>query len=116
MKMILEGIMIDLSDKYLLMIEPDQEGIPSEKPIEDELSRKVDFIFSKCKPSTYASAGTHKTRCGKYSDNVDWILPNGIITNSLCKYYIKFYREYIPSSEIDKVNTLFDKLHEKTQL
>jgi len=101
--------MIQLSDRYFLMIEPDQEGIPSEKPIEDELSIKVDFIFSKCKASAYASAGVHKTRCGKYSDNVDWILPNGVITNSLCKYYIRFYREYIPSSEIAKISTLFDE-------
>lgn len=105
--------MIDTSGRYLLMIEPDQVGNPSEKPVEDELSKKVDFILSKCKPSAYASAGVHRTKCGKCSDNVDWILPNGIITNSLCRYYIRFYREHIPQSEIDKINIIYKNLRHK---
>jgi hypothetical protein len=99
--------MINLSEQFLLMIEPDQEGPPSESPVDDELTREIDYIYSKCNPSEYACAGTHRTRCGK---NSDWILPNGVITNSLCKYYVRFYRDFIPESEIDKINRYYAEM------
>ncbi len=102
--------MIDLSDKYFMMIEPDREGKPTVNPIEDKLTRRVDFIFSKCKPSNYCYKGFHMTGCGKSSDNRDWVLPNGMITNSLCTYYIRHYREFIPESEIGKINRVYDEM------
>jgi hypothetical protein len=105
--------MINLSEGYLLMIEPDQEGAPSLTALDDELTRKVDYIFSKCKPSDYCCVGVHTTKCGKHSDNFDWILPNGVITNSLCKYYVRFYRAYIPESEIVKINAIYDSMKSK---
>lgn len=102
--------MIDLSDKYFMMIEPDKKGKPTVDPIEDELTRKVDYIFSKCKPSNYCYRGFHITRCGKFSDNHDWILSNGMITNNLCTYYIRHYREFVPESEIEKINRVYDEM------
>ncbi len=99
--------MIDLSNKYFLMIEPDVQGSPSEYPVEDDLTKKVDFIFSQAKPSKHCYRGFHVTQCGKHSDNRDWILSNGMITHKLCTYYIRYYRQYIPSSEIEKINKVF---------
>ena len=102
--------MIDLTNKYFLMIEPDKEGIPSQESIEDELTHKVDYIFFKCTNSNYRYRGFHITRCGEFSDNNNWILTNGMITNSLCIYYIRYYRNYIPQSEIEKINNIYDDL------
>lgn len=104
--------MIDLSDKYFMMIEPDKDGEPSKEPIEDEITKKVDYIFSKCKTPDYCYKGFHITKCGKFSDNNDWVLPNGMITNSLCSYYIKYYRDFIPKSEINKINKVYNNIFE----
>lgn len=103
--------MINLSEKYLLMIEPDKITEIANSPIEDELTSKIEFIFSKCIPSSYCFKGIHVTECKMTSDNRDWILPvDNIITNSLCIYYVKFYRHAIPQSEINKINKLYDVL------
>lgn len=102
--------MINVSSAYFFMIEPDKVASPSPVPLEDELTAKVDFIFSKAKPSKTGYRGFHQTRCGKRSDNRDWMLPGGIITNSLATYYIRHYREAIPQDEIDKVHTLYNLL------
>ncbi|OPX87479.1 MAG: hypothetical protein A4E53_02467 [Pelotomaculum sp. PtaB.Bin104] len=103
-------MLINLSDEYFLMIEPDKEGPPLTTPIEDELSNKVDYIFSKCKPLDYSFRGFHQTKCFKVSDNKNWFLPNGMITNSLYTYYIRYYRNYVPQSEIDKINKIYNEL------
>lgn len=107
--------MIDLSDKYFMMIEPDGDGEPTTEPVDDELTGKVDYIFSKCTPSRYCYRGFHMTRCGKFSDNHDWILCNGMITNNLCTYYIRHYRKFIPKSEIEKINGVYDEITKKNE-
>lgn len=50
-----------------------------------------------------AYRGNHKVTCGKHSDNVDYLLGNGMITNSLCAFYLRHYRTAIPASEMNKV-------------
>lgn len=104
--------MHNLNDEYFMMIEPDQLSVKSPKPCDDDFVRKVKFIFNKCIPSKYNFKGFHLTKCGKTSDNKDWILPNGMITNNLCIYYAEYYRHAIPESEIDKVNALYNELKE----
>lgn len=47
--------------------------------------------------------GVHTTECGVDSKNYDYLLENGIVTNSLCKYYLIWYRNSIPNSEWDKL-------------
>jgi len=106
-----DSTMIDLSNKYFLMIEPDKLGIPSDNPTEDEITNKVDFIFSKCINPNYSYRGAHRTKCGKFSDNNDWILPNGMTTNSLCTYYVRYYRLFIPESEIEKINKVYEEIN-----
>lgn len=102
--------MKNLSDKYLMMVEPDTEGKPSSEPTDDNLTRKMAILFILSHESSKRYRGFHMTKCGKCSDNTDWVLPNGMITHSLCVYYIRFYRAYISDSEINKINMLFEEV------
>ena len=43
--------------------------------------------------------GVYKTECGESSKTYEYFLENGIITNTLCKYYMIWYRNSIPDSE-----------------
>lgn len=103
-------IMENLSDKYLLMIEPDLKGKASLLPVLDDITRKTIYLYSVTKPSEDSYRGFHATQDGQISDNRDHILPNGMITHSLCVHYIKYYRPYVPQSEIDKINKLYEGL------
>jgi len=103
--------MENLSDKYLLMIEPDLKGKASLLPLLDDITRKTIYLYSLTKPSEDSYRGFHATQDGQISDNKDHILPNGIITHSLCVHYIKYYRPYVPQSEIDKINRLYTELN-----
>lgn len=107
--------MIDLSNKYLLQIEPDKQGSPSSTSIEDELTKKVDYILSRCHEGTMYR-GFHTTLCGKHSDSCDFVLPNGMVTNSLCTYYIRYYRPYIPQSEIEKIEKAYKDLKNNSDM
>ena len=102
--------MINLSEKYLLMIEPDQTHEPAKEPVEDELTQIVDEIYAVCRASEYSYKGIHFTKCEKTSDNKDWILPNGMITHSLICYYIRYYRHAIPASELEKIMKVYNNL------
>lgn len=102
--------MEDLSNDYVLMIEPDKECNKSKESVEDNLTQAMDLLFEKC---TFGKKykGVHRTKCGMSSDNKEWILPDGKITNSLASYYLRYYRHCIPESELDKVRKLaFDYL------
>ena len=102
--------MVDLSDSCFLMIEPDKLNSPLENPMNDIYVKMVDFIFSKATRSNYRYRGFHVTKCGVCSDNDDWFLPNGMLTNSLCKYYIRYYYHCIPASEMDKIKKVYVEL------
>ena len=91
---------------HFLFIEPIHA--PSVNPIEDELTGKVDFIFSTLKQSPEKYRGTHATTFNKWSDNCDYeheILP--LISNSLATYYIRYHREDISQKQIDWINELY---------
>ena len=53
-----------------------------------------------------AYRGSHRTECGERSSNKDYLLENGMITNSLAPFYLKWYRFSIPESEMRKVEQL----------
>lgn len=101
--------MINLAEKYVMMIEPDKEGEKAETPIEDNLTLTMEQLLNVCDYSQSRYKGIHVTKCGKWSDNKDWILPGGQITNSLAEYYMKYYRPYIPETEIEKVKKLAEE-------
>ena len=52
--------------------------------------------------------GWHQTECGERSTNCDYLLENGMITNSLAPFYLRWYRNSIPESEMKKVKQLME--------
>lgn len=107
--------------KFLLFIEPKRED-KLENPINDELTKMMKMALEKSQegtsnysninsPATFREGsgfkGTHLTDCGERSSNNDYLLENGMITNSLAPFYLEWYRYSIPESEMDKVNELY---------
>lgn len=97
--------MINLSDGYLMMIEPKKgaESPVTESPINDHITRKAKEVWPKCLHSTISYRGFHVCKCGAISDNRDWYTPSGRITNSLLVHYVQMHRSEVPQSEIDKL-------------
>lgn len=105
------------NSRFLLYIEPKADQ-KSNEPTIDEISKTVErcLEISKKGVSDYSDTesdgefqidnafrGCHTTNCGERSDNHDYLLGNGMITNSLCVFYLQYYREAIPESEMNKV-------------
>jgi hypothetical protein len=110
----------DDTTKFLLYIEPPaSEKLP--EPINDELTQVIEYALSKADEGTanYSSKtddpkfrpgagykGSHRTECGERSANKDYLLENGMITNSLAPFYVKYYRYSIPESDMTKLMEL----------
>lgn len=115
------------NSRFLLYIEPKKEE-KLEIPINDEITK---IMKNACSEAEYGVSnydklnetenfisgfndygeiikyyGFHETDCGVLSDCFDYLLKNGMITNSLCVFYLKYYRNTIPKSEMDKVMEL----------
>ena len=131
------------NSKYLLYIEPKMED-KLKQPIEDDLTKLMEEALSKSKEGTshYSKLddmgdgykytyngitndipsfstgrgfrGVHRTECGERSASCDFLLENGMITNSLAPFYLKWYRYSIPESEMKKVIELQNFYKEKT--
>lgn len=125
----------DDQSKYLLYIEPKKED-KLDTPIEDNLTKLMEMALSKGKKGTAnysdlkdmgdgydwvyngktnripshrtgsAYKGSHRTDCGERSSNVDFLLENGMITNSLAPFYLRWYRYSIPESDMVKLKEL----------
>ena len=121
----------DDKSKYLLYLEPKKEDKLKE-PINDEYTELMEMALSKSKKgaSRYmdtndngvsfefrgqtipsfqeknAFKGHHRTECGEMSDNGDHLLENGMITNSLAPFYLKWYRYSIPVNDMLKMKEL----------
>lgn len=108
------------NSKYLLYLEFKKE-LKSPVPIDDELVKILTLAIGEAKKGTSrysdpqdqgtfvdgnAFRGSHRTDCGMMSSNCDYQLSNGMITNSLAPYYLMWYREHIPESELDKLAEL----------
>lgn len=105
--------MIDTSEQMLLYIEPQQPK--SDTPLVDELTQKMTAGFVEYKTGTgyqgqfmedAVTMGWQTCTCGARSTNVDYLLPSGFITNSLCIHYLAWHRSEVPQSELDKVASL----------
>ena len=91
---------------HFLFIEPIYP--PSVNPIEDELTEKVDFIFSTLKQSEGCYRGWHQTPFDKQSDYYDYVhevLP--LVSNSLATYYIRHHRKDISQKQMDWIHELY---------
>ena len=105
---------------YLLYIEPTKEQ-KSQEPVEDELVSLMEKALSESERgySPYSNLedrgdfrsgggwrGWHTTDCGETSGNNDYLLKNGMITNSLAPFYLRWYRDAIPETEMNKIEQL----------
>lgn len=112
----------DDSSKFLLYIEPKKEE-KLNQPIEDELTEFIEFAFSKSvsgianyskidsEPAHKQSSGWrgwHTTDCGERSNNKDFLLENGLITNSLASFYVSNYRNSIQKNDWVKIQSLIN--------
>ena len=103
--------------RFLLYIEPKAEQ-KSKEPINDEITKIVETCFNKAKSGAadYSNLeskgkftegsgwrGWHTVDCGERSGSRDYLLGNGMITNSLCVFYLQYYRDAIPVKEMDKI-------------
>ena len=108
------------NSRFLLYIEPMKED-KSENPVNDEITEIMELALSEAESgaasyssldtveyfrSGHAYRGIHHTDCGEKSANRDYLLKNGMITNSLCSFYLKYYRNVIPVTEMNKVTNL----------
>lgn len=111
--------MINLDDKHFMMIEPGQRTV---EPVNDPISKVAYEVYKMAKPREgHAYKGFHVCSCGQPSDNQDWIMPDGRITNSLVVHYVMFHRKDIPRAELAKLlayatDTVVSKLDELNKL
>lgn len=106
--------------RFLLYIEPKKE----EKlinPIDDNLTKLMELALSKATSGvgSYSSLDTeerfksdvgykgfHRSDCGQMSSSKDYLLENGMITNSLAPFYLRWYRYSIPENDMNKIKEL----------
>jgi len=90
--------------KKLLFIEPIHPA--SSTPIVDHITRRMAAAFRAARTDTWISAGLHKCVCGAYSTSVNYYLPSGHLTNSLCVHYVAYHRSEIPARQMTIIETL----------
>jgi len=90
----------------MFYIEP--RNPPSEEPIIDGLTMKMVAALRKATLPHRQSLGFHTCVCGAKSDSTDFILPNGLRTNSLCVHYLAYHRAEIEDGELWAVDGLAD--------
>lgn len=102
--------------KFLLYIEPKKEE-KSKEPIDDILTQLIttamtestggsanySHINEKEKFQNGAWRGWHNTDCGEKSSGHDYLLKNGLITNSLSTFYVRWYRDSIHENDWNKL-------------
>jgi len=99
--------MVSNNPRHLLFIEPRNT---TAQPVIDEMTRKIAAAFRQAAPPHIGYKGIHGCTgngCGALSSNLDYMLPNGLLTNSLCVHYLAFHRDEVPESEMAKVRELY---------
>jgi len=96
-----EDLLDDMTYKKvgILYIEPKQQR--SSKPVIDEITKKMTWLWRHQEESGIMYFGTHGCICGAESSSNDHLLPlknsKYMLTNSLCVHYVAYHREEIPS-------------------
>jgi len=108
------------NSKFVLYIEPRLDEKLAE-PVDDDLTVKLQAAFERAiaGSANYSEVGApaqfhpgsgwmgwHTTDSGVESTCRDYLLPNGLITNSLCVHYVRWYRNSIPACDMEKLRTL----------
>ena len=107
---------------YFLYIEPSVED-KSDQPLDDIYTESIRYFLDnakiggshgysnlKCQGDHFtegaAFLGCHKNCDGERSDNHDYLLENGFITNSLCVHYVRWFRKSITGENLQKLKVL----------
>lgn len=90
-----------ISDQDLLFIEPRQAA--SSTPVIDRITRRMCAAFRQARGSDWASGGYHRCCCGALSEDHDFHLPNGELTNSLCVHYVAYHRSEVPPEQLARI-------------
>lgn len=100
--------MIDQKLTHLLYIEPKNE--PSEYPLNDDITEMYEYIISQWDNTNTDKRyrGIHRCSCGERSDNLDHTLKNNMHYNSLGLHYLQYHRDEVPTSEIEKIKSLYN--------
>jgi hypothetical protein len=96
--------MIDFNFKTgpgLLYIRPGPET--PDEPLIDSLTRKMTAAFRASEDTGLSFRGFHECRCGVYSSNTDYIVPDGYKVNSLCIHYLAYHRHEVPEADLEAV-------------
>jgi hypothetical protein len=88
----------------MLFIEPKEP--PSREPLIDELTMKMVAALRKATLPDYRFLGFHTCLCGAKSDSTNFVLPNGVVTNSLCVHYLAYHRAEVEARELLAVDGL----------
>lgn len=85
-----------------MMIEPLEPA--TTKPVEDRVTELAKCAISEMteKGPWYRFMGVHFCNCGTRSDNGDWSV-RGMQTNSLLLHYVRYHRDEVPKSELEKL-------------
>ena len=105
--------------RFLLYVHP-KKG--KNQPINDEWTKLMLKAFNEAEDgvANYSSVGEKETfrkgagfkgwhdctGCGERSSNKDYLLKNGMITNSLCVHYLCYHRNDIEQNDWDKLEEL----------
>ena len=87
----------------ILYIAPSEDAWS--EPLIDELTRKMTATLRAATPSPWFM-GYHTCACGSHSKAHNFILPDGLITNSLCVHYLAWHRNEVPREELEKIAKL----------
>lgn len=90
--------------RRLLFIEPRQPASPI--PVVDHLTRRMCAAYRQAKIGDVIYGGVHECRCGAESTAVDYTLPNGQVTNSLCLHYLAYHRIEVTPRQLNAVEAL----------
>jgi hypothetical protein len=91
------------SPRRLLFIEPRQPASPT--PVIDQITRRMSAAFRQATNSEYACGGYHRCICGVLSEDHDFYLPNGDLTNSLCVHYVAYHRAEVPQQALARIDS-----------
>ena len=94
--------MIKLDDNSILMIEPKHKK--STFPTIDVLTIGMEKELRKARRGR-SYKGIHTCGCGERSGNTE-LYVDGKLTNSLAAHYLKWHRNDVPKSELEKVKKL----------
>jgi hypothetical protein len=108
--------MVLQNEKCLLFIEPTKEEKLLE-PINDDLTELMQYALKHHAAEGGVSIdgtfeegltfrGFHTSPCGEATSSKDYLLENGMATNSMAVFYLQWYRNSIPQAEIEKLKDL----------